>query len=275
MIISHLFISSWKCLNSKFWEALISFTPPFHSSLCLFKTFMLMICHIWEMCDWQTRACGWSGVVLMSPDEREPSSGYSRKIHSWEEWKQRHATPIDCWCKVRLIAHITHEALPAKQILKTPIWSAVFSPHGRELIFRSDEMRTMFCFSQTTVRHVSLCGQLWRRVWFSLKLKWLWQIEIGLLQILTEKTLKYVSVMCQNVPEIHMRRGGEWGKKRFHCHSKRHRPLVVSQATQTDICSCRATFRPDQPVWPSASSAMSVKEEYSGDLVTHNCFSSV
>lgn len=90
-------------------------SSAFHSSLCLFKTCMLMICHIQEMCDWLTRACGRSCVVLMYPDERESSSGYSRKIHGSEEWKQRNATVIDFWQKIYTSVH-TYEALPAKQI---------------------------------------------------------------------------------------------------------------------------------------------------------------
>lgn len=125
------------------------------SSLCLFRTCMLMICHIQEMCDWLTRACGWSGVVLMSADERESSSGYSRKIHSWQEWKQRNAAAIDCWHEI--YAH-TRPCQQSKSY-KIIVWSTVFSPHGRELIFRSDEMWTMFCSSLW--KYSQTCFTLW------------------------------------------------------------------------------------------------------------------
>lgn len=90
---------------------------------------------------------------------------------------------------------------------KIIVWSTVFSPHGESL--SSDWMKWGQCsvsVSTATGRHVSPCGQLWRKVWLSLNLNQLWQTVIRLLQILTEKTPKYVSDMCQNVPDIQMRR---------------------------------------------------------------------
>ena len=165
-----MILFSFKCIIVFY----LSFSPAFHTCLCLCATCTLLIRHLKEMCAWQQEPVS-DQVLFECLLMKKAQFRMFRKIHSWEEWKQRYATWRDWLDTLHTLQTEMHTKIhlwgPASKdnSYKITVFVSVFSHIGRELLFRSDEMniRTMFCLLQSTVSMFPSVVN-WRGLCFSL-----------------------------------------------------------------------------------------------------------